>query len=163
MTLKLPNFLGVGTQKGGTTTLHELLSNHSKVYVPPAKEIHYFDQEIQKSQNWYARHFESAKKDQKCGEITPYYLFHPEAPKRIKTVVPNARLIVLLRDPVERAISQIVHAKSRGFEELDIENAIAAEESRMNSGDLLKIQRNMIKKVAGGQLLLNNKTDKTVF
>jgi hypothetical protein len=131
MTERLPDFLGLGTQKGGTTSLQALLGQHPGAYLPAAKELHYFSLHYDKGQQWYASNFSCVGPDQRCGEITPYYLFHPEAPQRIHALLPQARLIVLLRDPVERAISQYFHARRHGFESLGLADALAAEFKRL--------------------------------
>ncbi len=141
MPARLPDFLGLGTQKGGTTTLHQLLLQHPTVFLPTAKEVHYFDLQPQETPDWYRQHFKQAKPDQCCGEITPFYLFHPGAPKRIQALLPNVKLVVLLRDPVERALSQIFHARRHGFENLTPAEAIAAESERLASGDLVSLQK----------------------
>lgn len=134
MPARLPDFLGLGTQKGGTTSLHRWLSNHPEVYLPTHKEIHYFDLQYTRKINWYREQFSEAKKNQICGEITPYYLYHPAVPKRIKEVTHKIKLIVLLRDPAERALSQYFHAKKRGFETLAIAEALRAEKYRLKYG-----------------------------
>ena len=126
---ELPEFLGIGTQKGGTTTLHQLLTSHPQVFLPKCKEIHFFSLHYAKGTNWYANHFKDAAKDQIKGEITPLYLFDTKAPKRIHKILPEAKLITLLRDPVERTLSQIFHARRRGFETLEPKDAIDADDA----------------------------------
>jgi hypothetical protein len=129
--MRLPTFLCLGTQKGGTTTLHRLLVQHPQVFLPACKEVHYFSLHDQQPLSWYAEHYSSAQPGQRCGDITPYYLFHPRAPQRIQQVLPQAKLIVLLRDPVERSLSQVFHARRLGFEPLELEAALAAEAERL--------------------------------
>ncbi len=128
---RLPDFLGVGVQKGGTTTLQRLLEQHPGAFLPPTKEIHYFSLHYVEGEAWYGRQFAAARLDQRCGEITPYYLFHPEAPARIQRLLPQVRLIVLLRDPVERALSQVFHSRRLGLEPLELEPALEAEAQRL--------------------------------
>ena len=141
MPAHLPVFLGIGTQKGGTTSLHDWLNNHPEVFLPKCKEIHFFDQNYLKGSEWYLNQFKEAGKEQKCGEITPMYLFHPEAPIRIHKLLPDIKLIAILRDPAERTISQILHARQRKFETLNPWEALAAEEKRLKSGDAETIQK----------------------
>ena len=141
MPARLPDFLGLGTQKGGTTSLHQWLSTHPQVFLPACKEVHYFDLQPEQPPQWYANHFREAQPKQACGEITPFYLFHPDVPARIHTVVPEVRMIVLLRDPVERALSQVFHARKRGFERLKLEEALEAESSRLQSGNPESLQK----------------------
>ena len=141
MAERFPDFLGLGTQKGGTTTLHQLLGRHPDVHLPDRKEVHYFDLQPEQPPSWYAEQFSSARAGQHCGEITPFYLFHPEVPARIRALLPEAKLLVLLRDPVERALSQVFHARKRGFERLEPATAIAAEDQRLASGDPVCLQK----------------------
>lgn len=141
MPARMPDFLGIGTQKGGTTSLHRWLSKQPEVFLPDQKELHYFDLNFDRSINWYKNYFTKAKFNQTCGEITPFYLFHPKVPKRIYEILPNARLIILLRDPVERTISHYWHARKRGFETLSPEKAIEAEEKRLREGGIYSLQK----------------------
>ena len=141
MTAPLPDFLGLGTQKGGTTTLHRVLGQHPDVFLPACKEVHFFDQNHAAGEAWYCNHFTNAQAHQICGEITPFYLFHPEVPARIHKLLPQARMVVLLRDPVERCISQVFHARKRGFEPLAPAEALAAEPERLQSGDPVSLQK----------------------
>ena len=133
--VRLPDFLGIGTQKGGTTYLHGLLQQHPQVFLAHPKELHYFSLHHQLGLDWYGRHFEAAAPDQRCGEVTPYYLFHPLAAERIAATLPDVKLIVLLRDPVERALSQYFHSKRLGLETLELEAAFAAEAQRLADAD----------------------------
>ena len=131
MTGRRPDFLGIGTQKGGTTSLQKALEQHPNVFLAHSKELHYFTLQSSQGVAWYEDQFSAATAAQQCGEITPYYLFHPEAPRRIHALLPEVRLIVLLRDPVERALSQYFHARRLGFETLELEAALAAEPGRL--------------------------------
>lgn len=131
----LPHFLVLGTQKGGTTSLHQLLATHPQVYLPACKEVQYFSLYDQETLGWYAKHYANSQAGQLRGDITPYYLFHPRAPQRIHSVLPRAKMIVLLRNPVERALSQYFHARRHGFEQLELEAAIEAETRRLEGAD----------------------------
>ena len=130
-----PHFLGIGTQKGGTSSLYHLLKRHPNVYLPANKEQHYFTTHYEQGKAWYEREFADAAPGQIRGEITPYYLFHPKVPERIYRYRASMLLIALLRDPVDRALSQYFHAFRHGFETLSLEDALAAEPERMASGD----------------------------
>lgn len=132
---RLPAFLVLGTQKGGTTSLFTLLSQHPQVYLPGCKEVHYFSLNYELGPDWYAKHFSDAFHDQLCGDITPYYLFHPQAPARIHALLPEVRFVILLRDPVERAISQYFHAVRHGFEPLSLKDALALESDRLSDAE----------------------------
>ena len=130
-TLRLPDFLGIGTQKGGTTSLQLWLAQHPEVFLPSSKEVQYFSLHADQPLSWYASHFSAAQPQQTLGEITPYYLFHPQAPQRIKCLLPGVKLVVLLRDPVERSLSHYFHARRLGFEQLGLQEALLKEQQRL--------------------------------
>lgn len=138
---RFPNFLGIGVQKGGTTTLHQLLNKHPEIYLPPEKEIQFFSKHFERSKDWYAKHFAKANETQICGEITPYYIYHSKAAKRIATILPDVKLIILLRNPVERTLSQYFHAKRLGYEKLELHDALKAEEERLKNYDAFSYQK----------------------
>lgn len=131
----LPHFLVIGTQKGGTTSLHHLLTRHSGIFLPAVKEVHYFSQHFHQNLQWYAQHYQDAKPGQLRGDITPFYLFHLAVPARIRSVLPRVKMIALLRDPVERTLSQYFHARRNGYEQLELEEALKAEEARTIGAD----------------------------
>lgn len=135
MGMARPGFLGLGVQKGGTTTLDALLRQHPSLALPRSKELQYFSLHYGLGDAWYAGQFAAARPEQRIGEITPYYIFHPLAAERIHALVPDARLIVLLRDPVERALSQLFHSRRMGLEPLEPESALAAEPERMAAAE----------------------------
>ena len=137
MSGRLPDFLGLGVQKGGTTTLQRLLEQHPGTFLPATKELHYFSLHFAEGEAWYREQFAAAAPEQRCGEITPYYVFHPQAPDRVQALLPQARLIVLLRDPVERALSQYFHSRRLGLEALPLEAALAAESERLQGAHAL--------------------------
>jgi hypothetical protein len=131
----LPDFLIIGAQKSGTTFLYQLLVQHPHVKPAFAKEVHYFDLNFRKGDNWYRSYFPLQKRNSSTyitGEASPYYLFHPHAPRRASAVVPDAKLVVLLRNPVDRAYSHYQHQVKRvggeARETLPFEEAIEAEE-----------------------------------
>lgn len=130
-----PHFLGLGAQKAGTTSLHCWLAQHPQVFLPDCKELHYFSLHFQRGQVWYRHQFSEAVPGQCCGDITPYYLFHPAAPQRIRAHAPQARLVVLLRDPVERALSGLFHGIRLGFEPLAPLQALEAEAQRLQGAE----------------------------
>jgi hypothetical protein len=106
----LPTFLGIGVPRAGTTWLHTLLSAHPEVYLPSRrKEVRFFDRHHDQGQGWYEEFFctsEEARGYRAIGEISPQYLYCEECPGRISALVPTAKLIVMLRHPVDRAYSQ---------------------------------------------------------
>ncbi|NEO98672.1 MAG: sulfotransferase domain-containing protein [Symploca sp. SIO2E9] len=108
--MTLPNFLGIGAMRSGTTWLDKILRSHPDIYLPERrKEVHFFDQYYQRGINWYQEFFPSssqASKYQNIGEITPKYLYASQVPNRIREHLPNCRFIVILRNPADRAYSQ---------------------------------------------------------
>ncbi len=140
--LPLPHFLVLGTQKGGTTSLHHLLNRHLDIFLPDIKEVHFFSQNYNKGLDWYANHYLESSPGQLRGDITPFYLFHQQCPFRIKNTLPNCLLIALLRDPVDRTLSQYFHACRNGYESLDLESALEAEADRLEGTDSIIVQNN---------------------
>jgi len=103
-----PTFLILGAPKCGTTSLAYWLMDHPDVHVPPEKELYFFDAEFERGLDWYRSRLDGAGA-RAVGEATPAYLAAAEAPARIASAVPQARLIALLRDPVDRAYSHYQH------------------------------------------------------
>jgi hypothetical protein len=137
----LPQFVVIGAQKGGTSSLYNYLTAHPAVVRAATKEIHYFDLNYHLGENWYRGHFPTRRRIARIGhrlgvhaltgEASPYYLFHPRVPGRVKALLPDARFIVVLRDPIERAVSHHNHEVIDGYETLDLVAAIDAEPRRL--------------------------------
>ena len=127
----LPDFVIIGAAKAGTTSLYDLLTRHPHVECAALKELNYFDDVFEKGIEWYRSHFPPPRwKDGRrsiTGEASPRYLFHPSVPERMAKVLPQARLIALLRDPVQRAYSDYQQVRRKGREPLPFEEAIEAE------------------------------------
>jgi hypothetical protein len=139
----LPQFLILGAQRSGTTTLYKWIMQHPQILPGTEKEIHFFDRNFQNGVSWYRLHFPTRRKlgsDRITGEATPYYLFHPRAPERIRRVLPDVKMIALLRNPVERAVSHYFHEVHVGREDQPIEEALRIEESRLQP-ELEKMQK----------------------
>lgn len=139
----LPDFLITGGQRCGTTSMYRALSTHPAVLKPVLhKGVHYFDTGYHHGMAWYQGHFPlrrtARRVERETGvaprvfESAPYYLCHPLAAERIARDLPGVRLIILLRDPVERAYSAHAHELARGFEtEASFERALELEEERL--------------------------------
>jgi hypothetical protein len=150
----MPEFLIVGAQRSGTTSLYRYLSRHPAV-VPVlfGKGVHYFDTDFARGPAWYRSHFPTTAHRARVarrvgvrpvsGEGSPYYLFHPLVPERVAAAIPDVQIVVVLRDPVARAYSQYNHERARGFERLPFEDAIAAEGERL-AGEDERIRRDPV-------------------
>jgi hypothetical protein len=136
-----PDFFIVGAQRCGTTSLYRYLTQHPCVLATSRKEIHFFSDNYDKGTRWYRRHFPSLLK--KChrmlccygqvvtGEATPYYIFHPHVTERINKLFPHAKIVMMLRNPVDRAYSHYRYHVKLGAEDLIFEEAIEAEPDRL--------------------------------
>ena len=138
----LPDYLIIGAQRAGTTSLHRYLIQHPGVRTTlRTKGVHFFDTGYGRGMSWYASRFPTrltawyvARRhgvELRTGEASPYYLFHPLVPDRVAEHLPQVKLIALLRDPVQRAYSHYQHEVARGFERLPFEEAIDAEPARL--------------------------------
>ena len=107
--MTLPTFLGIGVPRGGTTWLHTLLASHPDVYMPTRrKEIRFFEKYYERGVSWYSTFFcppEQAERYRAIGEISTQYYDCEECPQRIFTTLPQSKLIIMLRHPVNRAYS----------------------------------------------------------
>ncbi|MEV0584218.1 sulfotransferase domain-containing protein [Nonomuraea sp. NPDC050310] len=145
----LPGFLIVGAQRCGTTSLYRALAQHPLLLKPVLhKGVHYFDTGYERGLDWYRGHFPltvgAALIRRRYGrrplpfESSPYYLFHPLAGRRIAHDLPGVKLIVLVRDPVERAYSAHAHELARGYEtESSFEYAVELEAKRLAGAERL--------------------------
>lgn len=121
------DFLVIGAQKCGTSSFYQYLAENLMIEPAKTKEIHFFDFFHAKGKAWYHGHF-NFKKGTLCGEASPFYIFHPKVAERVKKYNPKTKLIVLLRDPVERAISHYRMNIKKGFDDRPFSEAIRAEE-----------------------------------
>jgi Sulfotransferase domain len=128
----LPDFLILGAQKAGTTALYAYLRRHPRITGPSWKEVSFFDRHYPRGEAWYRGNFPNVlrARGDLVGEASPSYLFHPLAPGRVTRLVPEAKLIALVRNPVDRALSHYNHEVALGREPLSFEDALAAEEER---------------------------------
>jgi hypothetical protein len=132
----LPDFLIIGAQKSATTSLYAYLLAHPEIAGPSSKEVDYFQNTDVRTERWYRGHFPWAVQRRLAqlrggrllaGEASPNYIFRPDAPAHVAALVPEAKLIALLRHPVDRALSHYNHERIFGREPLSFEEAIAAE------------------------------------
>jgi Sulfotransferase domain len=145
----LPSFLIIGAQRAGTTSLFSYLERHPDVAVPASgresvrwnKELQFFNDRYSRGLTWYRSFFptsaarrlaRSRGHDLLAGEASPSYLFDPVVPGRVAESIPDVRLIVLLRDPIERAYSHYQHMRRLRVESRSFEEAVALEETRLS-------------------------------
>ena len=135
----LPNFMCIGAAKSGTTSLYDILRQHSDVYIPDFKEPHFFDvpDNYIKGVEWYSKAYYKRVKNEKCiGDFTPTYFFDKEAPKRIYSDLGrDVKFIIILRNPVDRAYSQYLHMKRDRFELLSFKEALSCESKMLNEAN----------------------------
>ncbi len=137
----LPNFLVIGVEKGGTTSLFRYLVKHPNVLPAAKKEIHYFSHVYNVGYHtwgWYRGHFPlkitramHPHQPATVGEASANYISHPHAPQRVAAMLPGVKIIALLRNPIDRAYSQYQHKVRQGLEDLSFEEAIRKEPGRM--------------------------------
>ncbi len=137
----LPNFLVVGAQKAGTTSLHHFLQAHPEIYLPEQKETKFFvhDRFYEKGIRHYEQTYFSARQLQLAvGEVDPDYMYCEQSAHRIAKDldISTLKLIFIFRNPVDRAFSQYLMNYRRGHEALRFEEAIAAESSRIQQGHM---------------------------
>src|SRR2546423_7757610 len=129
----MPNFFIVGAARSGTTSLDHYLNQHPEIYMAPRKEVNFFtadhfplsgpgDERINRGViddvDHYAQLFERVAGERAIGEISVFYLCYPGTAERIKQAVPAAKIIIVLREPVERAYSAYMHLVRDGREQL---------------------------------------------
>jgi Sulfotransferase domain len=138
-----PSFLIAGAQKAGTTALFNYLGRHGSFRRPLLKDVHFFDLNHRRGLEWYLSHFPSKAAmarlrrrtgaNTATGEGATYYLFHPWAPARVAEAFPEIKVIILLRDPVKRAVSHYHHNVRMGRERLPMREAFERESDRIGT------------------------------
>ena len=136
----LPDVLIIGAQRCGTSSLYKYLGRHPNVVPSLRKEVEYFSIDHARGETWYRAHFPLAirrriarlrRRPWLTFEATPDYLFDPRVPTRVKGLLPDVKLIVVLRDPVARAVSHYHHMVRHGHEPLGLAEALHAEDERL--------------------------------
>lgn len=145
-----PDFLVIGAQRCGTSSLYRYLGAHPDVTASVRKEVEWFSSYPLRPASWYRAHFPLSLsrgwhlrrrgRARQTFEATPDYLFHPSAPGRVLAALPDIRCVVLLRDPVERAWSHYRHMRRLGLEPLSFADALRVERRRVEP-DLARSER----------------------
>ena len=131
---RLPDFLYIGTSKAGSTWIYKVLAAHPAVYIAPGKGTYFFDQHFDRGMDWYIEQFRRAEPEEKAGEISHSYLSSAEAAVRIAEFLPAVKLLVCLREPVERAFSAYLDSVKNGRFEGSFESALEANPSLLARG-----------------------------
>lgn len=137
----LPDFLIIGAQRCGTSSFYKYLEDHPLIVPSLRKEVRYFDRNYAKGEGWYRAHFPSKwhrkwisrrhGREPVSFEASPAYLLHPLAPARAGQLLPETRIVAMLRNPVDRALSHYHHSVRHGWETLSFEEALEAEPERL--------------------------------
>jgi len=152
MEIKQPNFIIVGAPKAGTSSLYHYLKDHPEIYLPEQKELHYWSSEslfencsgpgdklalneVVSSWNDYCLKYQAATSEKQLGDVSPSYLyFYDHVIPEIKRKLPSVKIIIMLRDPVERAYSNYLHQQRLTYEKLTFSEALDCEEDRSAAG-----------------------------
>lgn len=140
-----PDFVILGAQKAGTTSLYRYLTLHPRVAAAHVKEVHYFDLNLGRGPRWYRSNFAyrsalgHGPTRRLTGEASPYYLFHPHCAERIRATLPEVALIALVRDPVTRALSHYNHNLRNKRETRSFAQALE-EEDGLLEGEMRRMQ-----------------------
>ena len=140
----LPNLIIGGAQKSATTSLHSILASHPDVFFPPSEpygqEIHFFDLEenYRRGVDWYAGLFRDWAGQKVIGQTSPLYLYDAKTPAAMAALLPQVRLVFILREPVARAYSHYWHEVRYGWELESFERALELEPERIARGPVAR-------------------------
>ena len=129
----LPSFFIIGPPRTGTSWLHEVLSRHA-ILPSPTKETRFFDIHFERGFEWYNAHFPTSTGDRLVGEVAPTYFASAQARERIAETIPNAKVVCIFRDPVERVVSLYRLKRAYGMIPWSFEEAIIRDSELMESG-----------------------------
>lgn len=128
----LPSWIVVGAQRSSSSSVYKYLVSHPQVAPALVKEVHFFDNNYCRGIHWYLAHFPMRKPGRITGEASPYYLAHPHAASRIARDLPGVKILVVLRNPVDRAYSHYIHERALNREPYaSFAEAIAHEQERI--------------------------------
>jgi len=131
----LPNFLYIGAAKCASTWIFRSLRAHPEIYVPPAKDLFFFDREFHRGMGWYKSFFAGAEpRHKRVGELSHFYLYSPEAALRIRDALPDVRLLACVRNPIRRAWSAYLFKKRNGLTSAPFDEALAEDPQMLQRG-----------------------------
>ena len=137
LAMSLPTFVGIGAQKCASTWIYDVLRDHPQVRLSECKELDFFSYHYDRGYQWYERQFAGPGDTDVVGEVSPSYFHEPAVPERLRTYLPQAKVVVSLRDPVERALSHHRHAVRVGDivgNDLSFESALASNPMYLEQG-----------------------------
>lgn len=141
MTSRAPDFIIIGAQKSGTTSLYRYLMEHPQIAPASEKQLDFFSHEaFHRGVEWHLSRFPERGANVLSGEASPYYMLHPHAPRRVFEFDPEVKLIAILRNPVDRTYSHYQHQVRNWREPLPFEEALSAEAERI-SGEEARMRR----------------------
>ncbi|MFO1468552.1 MAG: sulfotransferase [Steroidobacteraceae bacterium] len=152
-----PTYVGIGAQKCASTWLHEILASHPQVGVPEVKEVDFFSYRFDHGYQWYERHFSATASALARGEISPSYFCEPAVPERLARYLPEARILLSLRDPVERALSNHRHEVRVGHlggEDLSFETGLRNNPMYVEQGRYATHLRNWLRHLPRERILI---------
>ncbi|MCF7815440.1 MAG: sulfotransferase domain-containing protein [Candidatus Pacebacteria bacterium] len=163
------NFIGIGAQRTGTSWVYACLYEHPDICIP-VKEIHFFSRpRYENGKEWYEDHFRKCKKESRCGEFSTSYLYSDVAAERISKDYPEARIIVIVRNPITRALSQYGNAIKGGEipETMSFEEYYKSEASVLEQGRYVEQLERYLERFDRSQILVlvyeDNKKDPRAF
>lgn len=155
--MKGPDFIGIGAQKAATTWIYDILKDHPEVALSEQKELDFFSRWFDQGYQWYEHQLGNESNDKLSGELSPSYLNEPAVPARVAAYVPNAKIIVSLREPVSRAISNHKHEVRVGHltgDDLSFEYGLANNPSYFDQGCYATHLSNWLKYFPREQMLI---------
>lgn len=133
--MRRPDFIVVGARRCGTTWLHQCLKEHPGLTLPSAtKELFFFDRYWDRGVAWYERYFRDCPADRVCGEVSPSYFNAPLAPTRIRSLLPQVKLVFALRSPLERVVSLHRHLQLSGDIRISLRDALEVHPELVDEG-----------------------------
>ncbi len=156
-----PNFLVIGAEKSGTTWLKHVLNEHPDIFVPPIKEVHFFDKDenFEKGIKWYSSFF-AENREKCCGEITPGYLANSSiSAQRIRKMFPEVKIIAILRNPVDRAISNYNMLFAAGIESRLIDEVLRPGDPLVDKGKYKEKLKPFFENFPRDSILIHNYDD----
>ena len=150
----MPSIIGIGAQRSGTTWIYEMLKAHPEIDMSPEKEINFFNYHYHNGIKWYEKFFNGCDKNKKTGEYSPTYLSYDQVPERIYRTVPDARLIISLRNPVDQIYSRYLYRVSRKGLNRSFEDALKEDSSLVESALYYKHIKKFLERFDRKQILI---------